>query len=180
MLAFLLFFFVFSMPLILFAPAGRPFEEQRASRKSKSGWCVRRVRCSGPHPAAIHLQRSGITFAPAAPNLGQEMRPMLIHLRDESPWRSRFLVPRAPHQKFKEHGREIDSFLRELVNDLSFVDRIRFRNDDSGFAEFAKAMGQDVAGNAFAGFLKLLERAKAANHQVADNEQSPAVAEYFQ
>ena len=52
-----------------------------------------------------------------------------------------------------------------------------FGVEDAGGFEFLQAVGEDVGGDAFARFLKFLERTVAAHHEVADDQQRPAVSE---
>ena len=54
---------------------------------------------------------------------------------------------------------------------------VGFGGDDFRGFKRAQAIGEDVGGDAFARFFELLEGAVAADHDVADDEQGPAVAE---
>jgi len=49
--------------------------------------------------------------------------------------------------------------------------------DDPRRLEFLQSVGQDVGGNSLARFLELPKRPEAANHQIADDQERPAIPE---
>jgi hypothetical protein len=116
------------------------------------------------------LQWLGVALAPPPSHFGEELVPVLLHLLDESAGRSRLLVPRAPHKKFEEYGREIDSLLRQPVIDFSSVRIVRLGGEDSRLLKLPEPVRQNVAGDSFARFLELLKGSEAAYHQVANDQ----------
>ena len=54
---------------------------------------------------------------------------------------------------------------------------IRLGGEEAGGFELAEAVAEDVGGDAFAGGLELFEGVIGADHEVADDQQRPAVSE---
>jgi len=90
-----------------------------------------------------------------------------------------FFVVGSPEDHFGEDGREFDAFAGERIGELAAVGGVARGFDDAGLLEFAEAIGEDVGGNFFVGVEELLESVEAADHDVADDEERPAVAKHF-
>src|SRR5207237_7019883 len=76
--------------------------------------------------------------------------------------------------------RQVNAFFCQPVIDSSAIALLRFWCDDSRRLQPLQSLRQNIGGDAFARFLKLSESSEAAHHQIADDEQRPAVAEYLQ
>ena len=61
----------------------------------------------------------------------------------------RFFVLRGPQDKFREYRGEINALGGELVNEFSPVGGIGLCGDDAMSDQFAQAVRQNVAGDAF-------------------------------
>lgn len=125
-------------------------------------------------------KRCRVPLGPAAAGLAKDGGAILAHLGHQLAGRSCLLVLRAPEQKFQKNRRELDTFLREPVVDPARVSFFRFGGNDSGCFKFFEPGGKNVGGDAFTGVLELFEGGIAADHEVADDEQRPAVAELFE
>ena len=89
-------------------------------------------------------------------------------------------VPGAPDQQLPKDRRQIDSFLRQPVAHASSIRRILLRGDDVSRFELAQAVRQDVRRDSLTGLLKFLERPETTNHQIANDQKRPAVADDLQ
>jgi len=89
-------------------------------------------------------------------------------------------VLRAPEDQLHDDGREIDALGRQAIDHLAPVLGIAAGADDSGRLEALQALGQDVRGDPFVRGEELLVRLVAAQHEVADDQQRPAVTEDLQ
>ena len=128
-----------------------------------------------PAPYSTNLERLRISFPPPSSHLREDGQAIPVHLRDEGAGRRCFLVPRPPDEQLQEHWRQVNAFLRQPVVYPPAIPLLDLRSDNPRRLKLAQAIRQDVGGNAFARFLKLLKRPKAANHEVADDQQRPAV-----
>lgn len=85
-------------------------------------------------------------------------------------------MPRAPDQQLQKNGRQIDSFFRQPVMHPASIALVDLRSDDSACFQLAQAIRQNVRGDPFARFLELLKCPESAHHQVADDQQRPAIS----
>src|SRR5216683_5267174 len=122
----------------------------------------------------------GVSLLPAAAGFGEDLFAVVRHVGDDRTGRSGVLVACAPDEQLEEHGSEVDALLGEAVVDSAGVSCLRLGEDDARGFELLQAVGEDVGGYAFACLLELLERAVAADHHVADDEQRPAVSQHFE
>src|SRR5713226_3455322 len=125
-------------------------------------------------------ERSGAPFFPIPADLGEKLLASCPHLANRSGRGVRRLVLRAPEDQLHEDGGEVDALGRQAIDHLAPVLRIAAGADDSGCFEALQALGQDVRGDPFVRGEELLIRAVAAQHEVADDQQRPAVTEYLQ
>lgn len=121
-----------------------------------------------------------VTFEPPPPDFAEDLLAILLHFGYESAGCARLFMPRAPNQQLKQDRRQINPFLRQPVLHFSSICFRRFRVNNGGRFKFLKTVRQDVRGNAFARFLEFLKRAESANHQIANNQQRPAIAELLE
>src|SRR5487761_291030 len=92
-------------------------------------------------------QWSRVPFAPTSPDFSENLVAMVLHFRDESAGRSRFLVPRPPNEQLQKHRRQVNSLLRQPVVRPSPIDLIGLRGDDPRCFELPQTVRQDVGGN---------------------------------
>lgn len=85
----------------------------------------------------------------------------------------------GPENHFGEDGSEVDAFGSERIGEFAAVGGVARGFDDAGLLEFAKAVGENIGGDFFVGIEELLESVKAADHDVADDEKGPVIAEHF-
>lgn len=90
-----------------------------------------------------------------------------------------FFVSGGPENHFGQDGSEVDASAGEGIGQLAAVGGIASGLDDAGLLEFAEAIGEDVGSDFFVGVEELLESVEVANHDVADDQKGPAVAEHF-
>jgi hypothetical protein len=105
---------------------------------------------------------------------------MLFEVADKSDWRCCRFVPGTPNEQVQEDRRQVNSFLREAVIDLPPIGLFRFRGDDAGGLEIPESVREDVGGDTFTRFLEFLKSAEAADHEIADDEERPAIAQEFE
>ncbi len=125
-------------------------------------------------------QRSGVVLAPAAARFRDDVRAVVFHLGDKSTGSARALMARGPDQKIEKDWREIDTLPGQAVIEFSGVGGRDTRGDNSGFGQSLETAGEDVGSDAFTGLLELLKGAQAANHEIANDQKGPAVAEHLQ
>jgi hypothetical protein len=89
-------------------------------------------------------------------------------------------MPGSPDQQIQQDRRKVDALLRQPVVHATAISALRLGGDDATGLEPLQSVGQDVAGDAFARLLKLLEGVVAANHQITHDQQRPAIAENLQ
>ena len=87
---------------------------------------------------------------------------------------------RAPDEQIQKHRRQIDAFLSEPVVHLPAILRFDFGDQNVVGLEPAQAIGQNIGGDAFPRLLELPERTVAANHEIPDNQQRPAISQDVQ
>lgn len=102
---------------------------------------------------------------------------MALHVIDNSAGRARILVTRPPHQQFQHYWSEVDSLLGKTIVHAATVGFVGFREDDSSFLKPQETSGQDVSCDSLTRLLELLECAVAANHEIANDQQRPAISE---
>ena len=71
-------------------------------------------------------------------------------------------------------------FLRQPVVHPSSIRLFHLRGDDPRRFELLQTVRQDVGGDPLARFLELLERPEPANHQIADDQQRPAIPKHLE
>jgi hypothetical protein len=90
-------------------------------------------------------------------------------------------VPAAPRPHLGEQRHELDGSLGQAVDRFLPVGRVVALRQHPGLDQPLQAVGQDVGGDAL---LRLVEQlaivAPVAEHEVADDDQAPAIAEHFQ
>src|SRR5256885_13184162 len=135
---------------------------------------------SGPTPSSIDLQRPGVVIFPAPPYFAQQCLTALGHLLDHGTRRLCVLVPRSPNQQFQKQRRKINTFCGKPVIYPSPVATVHLGCDYSRGFKLLEAISEDVGSDVLARLRKLLESSKAANHQVANNQQRPAITQNLQ
>ena len=130
-------------------------------------------------PAQPWEDGRGVVLLPAPANFREYGIAILRHLCDDLTGRAGFLMICAPDQNFQKDRGEIDAFLREPVEPAAGVFRVGLGGEDACVLQFAQAIRKDVGGDAFATLLKVFETAEASDHEVADDEQGPAVSKDF-
>ncbi len=146
--------------------------------------CIRRI----AYPSGLHgfvtalivpefgQERRRIPLAPPPPDFRNHLFAIVCHSRNQRAGRTRLLMARCPNEQLQKHRRQINSLLRQPVVHSAPVRFLFFGGNDPGHLEPLQAVRQNVGGNSFARFLELLERPEPANHQVADDEQRPAIS----
>jgi hypothetical protein len=135
---------------------------------------------SRPNPAAIDLQRSLVALSPAPPDFSQQSFAVLRHLLDQGTRRFCVLVPRSPNQQLQQHRRQINTFLCKAVIYPSPVRFVHLGRDYSCGFELLKPVCQDIRRHALTRFFKFLERPIASDHEIADDQERPAVPKNLQ
>lgn len=102
---------------------------------------------------------------------------MARHVVDDATGRARILVTRPPHQQFQHYRSEINSLFGQAIIYATAVGFVGFLRDDSCAFQTTQTVGQNVGCDSLTRLLKLLERPVATNHQVANDQQRPAIAE---
>ncbi len=121
-----------------------------------------------------------VALLPPASHLGQYLFAILCHVGDHLARSARVLVLRSPYQQLQHDRRKINALRGEAIVQLATVQRIGFDGNDTRRPQALETIRQYVRRNAFAGVLKLLERVISANHQIADDQQRPAVPDFLQ
>src|SRR5690242_143257 len=162
-------------------------------RSLRLGWSeisdARLARLGGPAcsrqtataPAIREFRQYGsrVPILPASPCFDKNLLAIFFHFIYDGAGRARFFVPRAPNEQLQENRRKVNPLLREPIVQLA---PIRFFNpggDNPRHLEFAQTIGQNVGGNPLARTLEFLECPVAANHKIANDQQRPAVSQYF-
>lgn len=122
-------------------------------------------------------QWSEVAFLPAPPGFSQDFFATLLHFQDYGAGPAGQLMASSPNEQIQKHRGQVDSLLRQPVVCPSSVSFVRLGNDDSRCLKLLQSIAEDIRGDTFARFLKLLEGAEAAHHQIADNQERPAVSE---
>jgi len=117
---------------------------------------------------------------PAPPGFGENLLAILLHFIYHGAGRTRFFVPRAPDEQFQKNRRKIDSLLREAVIHLAPIRFFDSSGDNPRQLKFAQTIRQNIGGNRLARSLEFPECPVAANHQIANDQQRPAVSENFE
>ncbi len=128
----------------------------------------------------FRYQWSRVPFPPSAPDFSKDFFAILLHFRDQSTGCCRLLVPRPPNEQFQKYRCQINPFLRQPVVHPSSIRLLRLRGDDPRRFELPQTVRQDVRGNPFARFPELLKCPEPANHQIADNQQRPAISKHLE
>ncbi len=89
-------------------------------------------------------------------------------------------MTRSPNQQFQKHRCEVNASLREPVIQAPAIRSFLLGSDDPRGLKPLQAVGENVCGDAFARFLKLLEHLVTAHHQIADDQQRPTVSQYIE
>lgn len=89
-------------------------------------------------------------------------------------------VPGTPQGEFDEDGGEIDSIFSELVDELLSVRGMVRLDHQSHTGEASQAIGEDVGRDPFSGPKELPEFPETPEHQVANDQQRPAIADKIQ
>src|ERR671915_220996 len=111
------------------------------------------------------------------PHLGTAL---LQHPRSHAQLFARREVPSAPRPQMREDRHEGDGLLGEAVDRLLLVARVVPPGYHPLPEELPHAVGQDVGGDALLRTQELAEVALAAEHHVAEDQQTPFVAEHLQ
>jgi hypothetical protein len=111
---------------------------------------------------------------------GEDLLAVVLHVGDDGTGCSGLLVLCAPDEKIEKDRGQIDALFSEAVVDAAGVVCVGLGGKDAGGFEGAETVGEDVGCDAFAGCLELLEGAVGPDHEVADDEQRPAVSEYLE
>ena len=117
---------------------------------------------------------------PSPPDFGQKFLAILLQLPDDSGGRSRLFMPRSPNQQLQKHRRQINPFLSEPVVYSASIRFFHLRGNDPGLLEPPQTLRQDVGGDFLAAFPEFLECLASAHHQIADDQQRPAVSQHFE
>lgn len=125
-------------------------------------------------------ERRQVPLLPTPPGFGENRFAVFRHFRDESARRSGLLVPRPPNQHFQEDGGQVDPFFGQTVIHSSPIRFFRLRRDESRRLQLLQTVCQDVGGNPFPRFLKLLKCPKSTNHQIPNNQQRPPVSKQLE
>src|SRR5579863_6501003 len=125
-------------------------------------------------------QGSWVPFLPPSPDFRQDLFAISRHLLDASAGQACLLVPRPPDEQLQKHRRQINPPLGQPVVYPACVRFLYLRDDNPGRFELPQTIRQDVGGNPFARSLKLLECSEPAHHQIANNEQRPAVSQHLE
>jgi hypothetical protein len=129
-----------------------------------------------PYVLKSWQQRSSIPFPPASPDFHEYLFAILGHVFNHRAGSPGLLMPCAPNQEFQEDWREINPFSRQTIVQLSSVQIVGLRRDDSRRPEPSQAIRQNVCGYPFARLLELPKSSEPANHQITNNQQRPAVS----
>src|SRR5579872_1250074 len=121
-----------------------------------------------------------VPFPPTPPHFHQNFFAVRRHFLYDGIRGAGFLVSRPPNQQIQNHGRQIDSLLRQPVIHFSSVALFRFRRDDPRRGELVQAVRQNVRRDFLVRFLKLFERVESAHHHVANDQQRPAISQRFE
>src|SRR5215204_4399470 len=105
---------------------------------------------------------------------------LLQHPRSHAQLFARREVPSAPRPQMREDRHEGDGLLGEAVDGLLLVARVVRPGYHPLPEELPHAVGQDVGGDALLRTQELAEVALAAEHHVAEDQQTPFVAEHLQ
>ena len=88
-------------------------------------------------------------------------------------------VSGGPKDHLRENRSEVHTFGGEEIVQFTAIGGIGSRGDYAVGLQAAQTVGENVTGDALAGGKEFLEGAVATDHDVADDEQGPAVAEHF-
>src|SRR6266481_5679322 len=124
------------------------------------------------------LRRRQSLSGPALSHCGQKLLLVLLDLTDKRLVIG-ILVRGSPEHHFREDGCKIKSFSGEQVKEFSPVGGVWLGGDDSMSDQFSQAIRQNVCSDSLVGIQKFLVGPEAPEHHVANNQQGPAVAEYF-
>ncbi len=84
-----------------------------------------------------------------------------------------------PNQELQKDRSQGNSLLRQFVLNPAAIARRVIRHDDPSGLQLLQTVRENVSRDALTRVGKLLERPIAANHEVAHDQQGPAVAKYF-
>src|SRR6266699_648994 len=130
-----------------------------------------------PNPAPLDLQGSWISFPPSSPYFSKKCNAVLCHHFNRRRRQSRSLVPRSPDEQLQQNRRKVNTFFGQPVVYSAGILLLGFRNQNSRRLELLHAVRQNVRSDAFTRLREFLERAKSADHQIADDQQRPAIPE---
>src|ERR1700679_869209 len=90
-------------------------------------------------------------------------------------------MPAPPCAHVGEQRHELDGRFGQAVDALLLMRDVIATADQSGVEEAVQAAGQNIRCDAFLGFAEqLAEVAAVAEHQIADDEETPVVAQHLQ
>ena len=141
-----------------------------------------RSRQTGTNRAILELRQYGsrVLFLPTPTRFGENLLAILLHLVYHGAGRARFFVPRAPNEQLQKNRRKVNSLLREPVVEFAPIRFFNSSGENPRRLEFAQTIRQNVGGNPLARSVEFLECPVASNHQIANNQQRPAVSEDFE
>jgi hypothetical protein len=128
----------------------------------------------------FRYQGSRVPFSPPSPGFSEEIFAVLLHGGDECARRRRLLVPRRPNMQVQEYRGQVNSFLRQPVIHPSSIGLLDFGGEDPRRLELLQTIGQDVRGNPFPRFLKLLKCPEPPDQQITDDQQRPAISKHLE
>jgi hypothetical protein len=117
-------------------------------------------------------------FFPSFAYLSNEFRFVFLHQPHQHLVFCLFMSARPEHH-FRQHWRQVDPLLCELINQLSCVLRVDFRSYDTVSFQISQPVRQNIGCNSFVRSEEFLVRAKSPQHHVPDNQQRPAVSQYL-
>jgi len=146
--------------------------------------CIRRI----AYPSSLHgfvtalivpefgQERRWIPLAPPPPDFCDHLFAIVCHFRNQRAGCTCLLMARRPNEQLQKHRSQVNSLLRQPVVHSAPVGFLLSGGNDPGRFEALQAVRQNVGGNSLARFLELLKRPEPANHQIADDEQRPAIS----
>lgn len=114
------------------------------------------------------------------PDLSDEALSLVDQASHDFRWGRGLLVLGRPNDHLNQDRQQIEPLGCRPIADDSRVSLRSGSRDDAMFPERFETIRENVRGDAFIAFLKLLECRQALDHQVSENQQRPAVAQDFQ